>query len=130
MSSVTSNLLDEGETGKSQVYEEVSQINQEILIVQRDLLKKYLVQLRKIQAEIDSIDIIDAIDHETIKEKYERYEKAKDQTMVKITKIQSDIAGNETTKTTTRTTIVKNNDIQDNIPTILLFILIFSIISK
>lgn len=130
MSSVTSNLLDEGETGKSQVYEEVSQINQEILIVQRDLLKKYLVQLRKIQAEIDSIDIIDAIDHETIKEKYERYEKAKDQTMVKITKIQSDIAGNETTKTTTRTTIVKNNDIQDNIPTIFLCILIYSIISK
>lgn len=130
MSSVTSNLLGEGETGKSQVYEEVSQINQEILIVQRDLLKKYLVQLRKIQAEIDSIDIIDAIDHETIKEKYERYEKAKDQTMVKITKIQSDIAGNETTKTTTRTTIVKNNDTQDNIPTILLCILIYSVISK
>lgn len=130
MSSVTSKLLDEGEAGKSQVYEEVSQINQEILIVQRDLLKKYLVQLRKIQAEIDSIDIIDAIDHETIKEKYERYEKAKDQTMVKITKIQSDIAGNETTKTTTRTTIVKNNDIQDNIPTIFLCILIYSIISK
>lgn len=130
MSSVTSKLLDEGEAGKSQVYEEVSQINQEILIVQRDLLKKYLVQLRKIQAEIDSIDIIDAIDHETIKEKYERYEKAKDQTMVKITKIQSDIAGNETTKTTTRTTIVKNNDTQDNIPTILLCILIYSVISK
>ena len=130
MSSVTSKLLDEGETGKSQVYEEVSRINQEILIVQRDFLKKYLVQLRKIQAEIDSIDIIDAIDHETIKEKYESYEKAKDQMMVKINKIQNDIAGNETAKTTTRTTIVKNNDIQDNIPTILLCILIYSIISK
>ena len=112
MSSVTTNLLHGGHTGKSQVLEEISQTNQSILRTQKDTLQKYETQLNKVLAEINSIDIIDVIDNKPLKEKLDKYETAKDMLYSRIEKLRIEITGSEAANTSNKKVSTRNNDIK------------------